>query len=125
MAAESASAAVVLLSSNFGYSLSTTHVATGSILGSGIGRRGAEVRWSLARRMVTAWLLTLPAAGLVGALAQWSADGIGGIAGTWVVFVVLAACATGFYLRSRRNAVTAANVNAEWSASHKPLLATV
>lgn len=45
MAAESSSAAIILLSSHFGYSLSTTHVATGSILGSGVGRRGAEVRW--------------------------------------------------------------------------------
>ena len=48
MAAESASAAVILLSSHFGYSLSTTHVATGSILGSGVGKPGAEVRWRVA-----------------------------------------------------------------------------
>ena len=48
MAAESASAAVILLSSHFGYSLSTTHVATGSIIGTGLGKKGAEVRWSVA-----------------------------------------------------------------------------
>lgn len=53
--------------SHFGYSLSTTHVATGSILGSGIGKKGATVRWNVAGRMATAWLFTLPAAGLVGA----------------------------------------------------------
>jgi PiT family inorganic phosphate transporter len=53
-AAEASSAATILLSSHFGYSLSTTHVATGSILGSGIGRKGAEVRWSTAQRMATA-----------------------------------------------------------------------
>src|ERR1700734_937329 len=55
MAAESASAAVILLSSSFGYSLSTTHVATGSIIGTGLGKKGAEVRWNVAGRMATAW----------------------------------------------------------------------
>ena len=81
MAAESSSAAVILLSSHFGYSLSTTHVATGSILGTGLGKKGAEVRWNVAGRMATAWLFTLPAAGLVGAGGYALADGIGGTAG--------------------------------------------
>ncbi|HEU5354394.1 MAG TPA: anion permease [Actinocrinis sp.] len=120
MAAESASAATILLSSNFGYSLSTTHVATGSILGSGVGRRGAEVRWSVAGRMATAWLLTLPAAGLVGALGYEAAHGIGGTAGVAVIFVVLVACGLGFYLNSRRTPVTAGNVNDEWTGSVAP-----
>jgi inorganic phosphate transporter, PiT family len=62
MAAESASAAVILLSSSFGYSLSTTHVATGSIIGTGLGKKGAEVRWNVAGRMATAWVFTLPSA---------------------------------------------------------------
>ncbi len=69
MAAESASAAVILLSSTFGYSLSTTHVATGSIIGTGLGKKGAEVRWNVAGRMATAWVFTLPSAAIVGALA--------------------------------------------------------
>ena len=63
MAAESSSAAIILLSSHFGYSLSTTHVATGSILGCGLGKRGAEVRWNVAGRMATAWVVTLPGRG--------------------------------------------------------------
>ena len=67
MAAESASAAVILLSSTFGYSLSTTHVATGSIIGTGLGKKGADVRWSIAGRMATAWVFTLPSAAIVGA----------------------------------------------------------
>ena len=62
MAAETSSAAIILSSSHLGMALSTTHVATGSILGSGVGRRGAEVRWGVAGRMVIAWLTTLPAA---------------------------------------------------------------
>jgi PiT family inorganic phosphate transporter len=120
LAAESASAATILLSSSFGYSLSTTHVATGSILGTGVGKKGAEVRWNVAGRMATAWVLTLPSAGVVGALAFKAADGIGGRAGVSVIFVVLAAASTGFYLRSRRTAVNPGNVNAEWTGSVAP-----
>jgi PiT family inorganic phosphate transporter len=120
MAAESASAATILLSSHFGYSLSTTHVATGSILGTGVGRRGAEVRWRVAGRMATAWLVTLPAAGLVGAASYAVADGIGGDAGAVVVFVALLAAAAAFYLRSRRTAVHPGNVNEDWTGSVAP-----
>ncbi|MBV9514339.1 MAG: inorganic phosphate transporter, partial [Mycobacteriaceae bacterium] len=71
LAAEASSAAIILSSSAAGMALSTTHVATGSILGSGVGKPGAEVRWGVAGRMVVAWLLTLPAAGVVGALTFW------------------------------------------------------
>jgi len=120
MAAESSSAAVILVSSSFGYSLSTTHVATGSILGSGVGKKGAEVRWGVAGQMATAWLLTLPCAGVVGALAYYAAHGIGGTAGVSAIFVVLVAASLGFYLRSRKSAVNPNNVNAEWSGSIAP-----
>ena len=68
-AAEASSAAIILSSSAAGMALSTTHVATGSILGSGVGKPGAQVRWAVAGRMAVAWLITLPAAGLVGALS--------------------------------------------------------
>src|ERR1700759_2246982 len=78
MAGESASAGIILWSSSFGYSLSTTHVATGSIIGTGLGKKGAEVRWNVAGRMATAWVFTLPAAAVVGAIAYWIANGIGG-----------------------------------------------
>src|SRR6202451_2618692 len=91
MAAESASAAVILLSSSFGYSLSTTHVATGSIIGTGLGKRGAEVRWNVAGRMATAWVFALPSAGLVGAASYGIADGVHGTAGVIVILIVLAA----------------------------------
>ena len=120
MAAESASAAVILLSSGFGYSLSTTHVATGSILGSGLGKKGGEVRWSLAGRMATAWVLTLPSAAIVGAAAFKASHGIGGETGVAVIFVVLAIAAAGFYLRSRGTSVNPNNVNAEWTGSIAP-----
>jgi inorganic phosphate transporter, PiT family len=120
MAAESSSAAVILLSSHFGYSLSTTHVATGSILGTGIGKKGAEVRWGVAGRMATAWLFTLPAAGLVGAASYGIADGIGGDFGIAVVLVMLLVTAGTIYARSRKSAVSHDNVNAEWTGSVAP-----
>jgi inorganic phosphate transporter, PiT family len=67
--AEVSTAATILASTHVGFALSTTHVASGSVIGSGLGRRGATVRWSTARRIVFGWLLTLPAAAVVGALA--------------------------------------------------------
>src|SRR4051812_22853159 len=81
LAAESASAAVILSSSQLGFALSTTHVATGSILGTGLGRPGAQVRWAVAGRMVTAWLITLPAAAVVGGVMWWIANLLGGLPG--------------------------------------------
>jgi PiT family inorganic phosphate transporter len=120
LAAESSSAAVILLSSHFGYSLSTTHVATGSILGTGLGKKGAEVRWKVAGRMATAWLFTLPAAGVVGALSYWIADGIGGNGGVAVVLALLVGVASLIYVKSRATAVSHDNVNSEWTGSVAP-----
>ena len=114
MAAETASAAIILSSSHLGMALSTTHVATGSILGSGVGKRGAEVRWGVAGRMVVAWVTTLPAAAIVGALCWYLAHGIGGAVGTGVVFAILVAASAWMFLRSRKTAINPDNVNAEW-----------
>ena len=80
MAAESASATVILASSYLGLALSTAHVATGSILGTGVEKKGAEVRWKMALRMVMAWCTTLPAAAAVGALMWFIGHTIGGVA---------------------------------------------
>jgi inorganic phosphate transporter, PiT family len=120
MAAESASAAVILLSSSFGYSLSTTHVATGSIIGTGLGKKGAEVRWNVAGRMATAWLFTLPAAGIVGAGAEFLAHAIGPTAGVIVDLVILIGVAGFIYWRSRATKVDHNNVNDEWTGSVAP-----
>jgi inorganic phosphate transporter, PiT family len=120
MAAESASAAVILLSSHFGYSLSTTHVATGSIIGTGLGKKGAEVRWNVAGRMATAWVFTLPAAGVVGAGAYALASAIGGTAGVLVDTVILIAISGAIYWRSRQTKVDHNNVNSEWTGSVAP-----
>jgi PiT family inorganic phosphate transporter len=116
MAAESASAAVILVSSHLGFALSTTHVATGSILGSGVGR-GAEVRWAVAGRMVLAWLVTLPAAALVGALMWAVGHALGGYVGPLVVVGLLVVLAGGMYRRAGHRPVHAGNVNDEWDAA--------
>jgi PiT family inorganic phosphate transporter len=120
MAAESASAAVILLSSTFGYSLSTTHVATGSIIGTGLGKKGADVRWNVAGRMATAWVFTLPSAGIVGAGAYGVAAGVSGTFGVIVVLLILAALCVGIYWRSRQTKVDHKNVNAEWTGGVSP-----
>jgi PiT family inorganic phosphate transporter len=117
MAAETSSAAVILLSSHFGFSLSTTHVATGSILGSGVGKPGAEVRWGVAGRMAAAWLITLPSAGLVGAITYFVVNGIGGWAGIAIGFALLIAAAAAIWLKSRQAPIDSKNVNAEWEGS--------
>jgi PiT family inorganic phosphate transporter len=120
MAAESASAAVILLSSSFGYSLSTTHVATGSIIGTGLGKKGAEVRWNVAGRMATAWVFTLPSAALVGAGAFALAHGIGGTLGVVVDLIILLGVVAVIYWRSRGSKVDHNNVNDEWTGSVAP-----
>jgi inorganic phosphate transporter, PiT family len=114
MAAESSSAVIILLSAHFGYALSTTQVVTGSVLGSGVGKPGAEVRWGVAGRMATAWLITLPSAGLVGAITYFIVHKIGGFPGAIIGFSLLVATAAAIYLQSRKSKVDHNNVNAEW-----------
>jgi inorganic phosphate transporter, PiT family len=106
-ASGAATSATILASAHLGFGLSTTHVSTGSILGSGVGR-GAEVRWSVASRMVFAWLLTLPGAGLVGGLAALLADQ--GVVGVIALIVLLAGVCLVIYVLSRRHRITHANV---------------
>jgi PiT family inorganic phosphate transporter len=76
-AAEASTAATILASTHLGFALSTTQVSSGSVIGTGIGRKGASVRWNTAGRIAIGWLITIPAAGLVGALAAWVARGCG------------------------------------------------
>lgn len=108
-AAETASTGVILVSAQLGFPLSTTMVVSGAIFGVGTGRRLASVRWGLAGQMLIAWLLTLPSAVIVGALAARVAQS--GTAGTVIVGVVGAAVASGIYALSRRQPVGPNNVN--------------
>jgi inorganic phosphate transporter, PiT family len=117
MSAESASAAVILLSTHFGYALSTTQVVTGAVLGSGVGKPGAEVRWGVAGRMATAWLITLPSAGIVGAVTYVLVHQIGGYLGIVVGFTVLLATVAAIWRQSRKVRVDHKNVRDEWEGS--------
>jgi PiT family inorganic phosphate transporter len=103
-AAQTSAAAVILTSSHLGFALSTTHVVSGGILGGGLGRKASNVQWSTAGRMVSAWVLTLPAAAIVGAIASSIAST--GTAGVIIVAVIGIAVAAGIYLASRRRPVT-------------------
>ncbi|NUP21093.1 MAG: inorganic phosphate transporter [Streptomyces sp.] len=109
-AAQTSAATVILASSHLGFSLSTTHSVSGSVMGAGLGRKGGVVRWSTATRMFVAWGLTLPAAALVGALAEY-VTGFG-TWGTAVVAVFLIASSAAIWKLSRREVVDHTNVNA-------------
>ena len=67
--AETGGAIVILVASKLGIPVSTTHTITGSIVGVGATNRLSAVRWGLAGRIVWAWVLTIPAAGLMAALS--------------------------------------------------------
>jgi len=66
-AAQISAGTTLYLGTHFGFPISTTHVVTGSVMGAGATRRLSAVRWGLAGNIVFAWLLTIPAAGLVAA----------------------------------------------------------
>lgn len=102
--------------------LSTTHVATGSILGSGVGKPGAEVRWAVAGRMAVAWLVTLPAAALVGALAYWLSYVVKDVTdsqlmGDGLIFLILVGLSGYMWWRAQQQKVDHNNVNADWDTS--------
>jgi len=108
-AAETTSAAAILASSHMGFGLSTTQVCSGSIMGSGMGKKLAEVRWGTARKILYGWLLPLPAAALVGGVA--AAVALTGTLGLVLVFVALLVGAGAIYAISKRAPVDSANVN--------------
>ncbi|MGW6743167.1 anion permease [Streptomyces sp. NPDC055025] len=110
--AESSATTVILTSAHLGFALSTTQVCSGAILGAGLGRKLAEVRWGIAGRMVIGWCVTLPAAAAVGALAAAMVV-YGGTAGTIVVALAASAAAAFIVIVSRRNPVHSGNVNDE------------
>jgi inorganic phosphate transporter, PiT family len=96
---------VILAASHFGYPLSTTHVISGAVMGSGAAKRLSAVRWGVAGNMIGAWLVTLPAAGAMGGLAYAVTRifGANNAAGPVVVLaLLLSAIALAFVRRGRR-----------------------
>ncbi|MBB1252047.1 inorganic phosphate transporter [Streptomyces sp. OF3] len=108
-AAQTSAAVTILASSNIGFSLSTTHVCSGAVMGSGLGRKGGVVRWSTATRMFVGWGMTLPAAGLIAAISAVIAEQ--GDWGVTVVAVLLVVSSAAIWLASRREVVDHTNVN--------------
>jgi inorganic phosphate transporter, PiT family len=107
--AEASSAATILASSYYGYPLSTTQVVSGGVMGAGLGKRGGVVHWPVVGQMATAWVITLPSAALVGAAAWKISDlfGTNSNAGAVVIALLAAAIAFGLWTLSKRNRVTA------------------
>ena len=67
--AETAGSIMLFLATSLGIPVSTTHTITGAIVGVGAAKRASAVRWNVAKEIVTAWIITIPAAALVGAAA--------------------------------------------------------
>jgi PiT family inorganic phosphate transporter len=102
-AAESSTASAILASSHLGFALSTTQVASGSVIGSGLGRRGTSVRWGTAGKIALGWLFTLPAAGIVGALTALLVKT--GVAGVVIAAVAGSAAVIYMFLHSKKSDV--------------------
>jgi PiT family inorganic phosphate transporter len=117
-AAQTSSAVVILASSHVGFALSTTHVCSGGVMGSGLGRAPGGVRWGVFGRMALAWLITLPAAGAVGALAGIVAGK--GTVGVLSVAVVGILVSLGIWLASRRRPVRPEHVVDEIAPQAEP-----
>jgi len=114
-AAETSTAVTILASSHLGFALSTTQVASGSVVGSGLGRRGSVVRWRTAGRIGLGWVMTLPISAAVGgAVALLAHLGTVGIVAATVVGVGLVVA---MFVVSRRNAVNARNAISEVAES--------
>jgi PiT family inorganic phosphate transporter len=97
-AAETATASLLWVTGNVGFPVSTTHTISGSVLGAGASRRLSAVRWGVAGNILVAWVLTVPAAGLIGALMELLTRLPGGTA---VVFVLVALIATAAFAARR------------------------
>jgi len=70
-AAQIAAGSTLYAGTHFGFPISTTHVVSGSVMGAGAVKRFSAVRWGVAGNIASAWLMTLPAAGLVAAACFW------------------------------------------------------
>jgi PiT family inorganic phosphate transporter len=79
-AAESGAALAIFIATQLGVGISTTHTITGAIVGVGSTRRLSAVRWGVARQIVWAWVLTIPASAAIGALTYGVISRLFGVA---------------------------------------------
>nr|WP_302470899.1 inorganic phosphate transporter [Corynebacterium faecium] len=130
MAAETSSAAIILTSSHLGMALSTTHVATGSILGSGLTGPKGEVRWGVAGRMALAWITTLPVAAFVSFctwwIGHWAAELGGDLVWGGVALALIILIGGGYmFWQASQKPVHKDNVNDDWDGdSNSPAQTT-
>jgi PiT family inorganic phosphate transporter len=103
-ASEISSGATILSSSFLGFALSTTQVASGSVIGSGLGRKGAKIRWNKAGQIVLGWVVTLPAAAIVGGISAYLVSTFGTV-GLIVDGIILLASIYGIFRVSARNKI--------------------
>jgi PiT family inorganic phosphate transporter len=109
-AAQTSTATVLWLTAHFGFPVSTTHTVSGSVLGAGATRRVSAVRWGVAGNIVTAWIMTIPCAALVGAGMELLTRMPGGALLVFLLTVVIAALAfTARTWQARRLAPVAAS----------------
>lgn len=103
---QGAGAAVILASTHFGFPLSTTHVINGGVMGAGAAKRLSAVRWGVAGNIVVAWVLTLPAAAIIGAVTYGVTNlfGSGAIGPVVVTVAALGAILAAFLRRAQQGA---------------------
>jgi PiT family inorganic phosphate transporter len=102
-AAETATASILWVTGNVGFPVSTTHTISGSVLGAGASRRLSAVRWGVAGNILVAWVLTIPAAGAIGAAMELVTRAPGG---ALIVFLLMAAIAALAFLARRQQTRT-------------------
>ena len=107
--AQGSGAAVILISSHFGYPLSSTHVISGGVIGAGAAKRLSAVRWGVAGTIALAWVVTLPSAALFGAVAYAVASAFGhGALGPLLIVLVAVGGPLSMTLATRRRRLTEA-----------------
>jgi PiT family inorganic phosphate transporter len=107
--AQGSGAAVILISSHFGYPLSSTHVISGGVIGAGAAKRLSAVRWGVAGTIALAWAITLPTAALFGAAAYAVASAFGhGALGPVLIVLVAVGGPVSMTLATRRRRLTEA-----------------
>jgi PiT family inorganic phosphate transporter len=107
-AAQGAGATDILAASAVGYPPSTTHVISGGVMGAGAAKSVSAVRWGVAGNIVNAWILTLPAGGLIGGLVYELATAFGsGAAGPLLITLVLLSAAAFVFIRRAQHAAPA------------------
>jgi PiT family inorganic phosphate transporter len=109
--AETASSTTIVASAFFGFSLSTTQIVSGGVVGAGMGRSRRRVNWAVVKDMAVAWAVTIPAAGLMGAAAEGALDVFPSDTSGVAFVAALATAVVGVLaVLSHRSSVNAGNV---------------